>query len=95
MCRRRFEKAENLAFEFHVSEKTVRRDIEAISRSVPIYTKQGRNGGVYLLDGYAEGRAYMSDGEIALLESLSARCKTPDEKRGLAKIIGKYSRPAA
>ena len=37
-----------------VSEKTIRRDIEALSLSAPIYTQAGRyGGGVYMMDGYS------------------------------------------
>lgn len=54
LSRRRHEKIENLAFEFGVSEKTIRRDIEALSLSAPIYTQAGRyGGGVYMMDGYS------------------------------------------
>lgn len=88
---RRYDRTENLAFEFNVSEKTVRRDIDAISRVVPVYTKRGRHGGVYLL---GSRETYMSDSELGFLRSLADRCN-PTEKTALANIIGKYSRPAA
>ena len=35
----------NLAKEFNVSERTIRRDIEELSLYQPIYTKSGRHGG--------------------------------------------------
>ncbi len=48
--RRRYEKIENIAFEFGVSERTVRRDIEILSLNEPIYTQPGRyGGGVYIV----------------------------------------------
>ena len=34
LCRRRYERVENLAADFGVSERTIRRDIEALSRVV-------------------------------------------------------------
>ena len=45
LCRRGYETAGNLAFEFGVSERTVRRDIEVLSRNNPIYTKSGGHAG--------------------------------------------------
>ena len=39
---RRFDKVENLAAEFGVSERTIRTDIEALSCHYPIFTKKGR-----------------------------------------------------
>ena len=53
LCRRRYEKTKNLAYEFGVSERTVRRDIDVISLSAPIYTKSGRyGGGIYVTGNY-------------------------------------------
>ena len=45
ICRRRFETIANLAYEFDVSERTIRRDIEFLMRTEPIYTQPGRYGG--------------------------------------------------
>ena len=53
LCRRRSETIRNLAFEFEVSERTIRRDIEILSLNEPIYTQVGRyGGGVYVEEGY-------------------------------------------
>lgn len=52
LCRRRSETIRNLAFEFEVSERTIRRDIEILSLNEPIYTQVGRyGGGVYVEEG--------------------------------------------
>ncbi len=48
LCWRRHETIRNLVFEFGVSMRTIQRDIEALNRSEPIYTKPGRYGGVGL-----------------------------------------------
>ena len=45
LCRRRHETMRNLASEFGVSERTIRRDVEALSCTEPIYTQPGRYGG--------------------------------------------------
>ena len=73
LCRRRHETIRNLASEFGVSERTIRRDIEALSLSVPIYTKIGRySGGVYLVDKYSMDRIYMRESELAVLKKISS-----------------------
>ena len=45
LCRRRHETVKNLSFEFGVSERTILRDIEALSITEPIYTQCGRYDG--------------------------------------------------
>ena len=52
LSRRNYEKIANLAMEFGVSERTIRRDIVTLSLTEPIYTQSGRyGGGVYILNG--------------------------------------------
>ena len=76
LCRRRYERVENLAADFGVSERTIRRDIEALSRTVPIYTQSGRyGGGVYVAEGFTMDRMYMTDRELRVLCLLyTSRC---------------------
>ena len=57
-----------LAENFGVSERTVRRDIGLLSLSKPIYTKSGKNGGgIYIVEGYRIDRNYFSTEEENLL----------------------------
>lgn len=45
--------APELALRFEVSRRTINRDIEDICKAgIPIVTKQGSNGGIYIQDGY-------------------------------------------
>ena len=68
LCRRRHDTINNLAFEFGVSARTIRRDIEALSLKEPIYTRTGRyGGGIYVMDGYYIDRMYVSDEESEVL----------------------------
>ena len=46
LCRRRRDTRENLAFEFGVSVRTIEYDVQRLSQSYPIYTEQGRAGGI-------------------------------------------------
>lgn len=101
LCRRRYETVSNLAAEFEVSERTIRRDIEVLSYTEPIYTQTGRHaGGVYVVDGYHMDRMYMSDDEIAVLEKVKATANgneapflLPGEAKTLERIIHNYSKP--
>lgn len=45
--------ARDLALELEVSERTILRDVEVLSEAgVPVYTTQGKLGGIELLDGF-------------------------------------------
>lgn len=78
LCERRHESVENLAYEFGVHERTIRRDIENLSLSYPIYTTQGVGGGVYIMDGFKLGRKYLNNEETLLLEKLLTQLKGND-----------------
>lgn len=101
LCRRRYETIGNLATEFEVSERTIRRDIEVLSYTEPIYTQSGRHtGGVYVVDGYHMDRMYMSEDEIAVLQKLKAAATVrnpgfllPGEEKMLESIIRSYAKP--
>lgn len=69
--------APELAKRFEVSVRTIYRDMDALSEAgIPIYAEAGRNGGIYLLDGFVLEKAVLSDTEkqeiLASLQSLSA-----------------------
>lgn len=101
LCRRRYETIPNLANEFEVSERTIRRDIEVLSYTEPIYTQTGRHaGGVYVVEGYHMDRMYMSEEEMGVLckirdaeSSLSSSLLLPGEKVTLERIIQSYTKP--
>ncbi len=101
LCRRRYDTIANLASEFGVSERTIRRDIDVMSATEPIYTQTGRcGGGIYVIDGYSLNRMYMSEEEIAVLHKLQAiaerriRCVLSDcELEILKRIIIEYTKP--
>ena len=68
--------AHELAEKFEVSDRTIYRDIDALSAAgVPIYTETGRTGGVRLLGNFVLDRAVLSEAEkheiLAALQSIS------------------------
>lgn len=56
-----------LANELEVSERTIMRDIEAISFEKPIFTVMGKNGGVYIDNYYLLNQLHLKAHEIDLL----------------------------
>lgn len=78
LCRKRHETIVNLADEFGVSKRTIRRDIDALCTIMPIYIKSGRyDGGIYVVDNYTMDRIYMTNSEIELLKKIySVLCDT-------------------
>lgn len=101
ICRRGHETITNLAAEFGVSNRTIQRDIEAMSLYEPIYTKNGRyDGGVYLTDGYKPDQNYFDNQETELLQQIVSQtekngvCSLSKEQLAkLKKIILSYSKP--
>ena len=86
LFKRRHEKIENLAFEFDVNEKTIRRDILELSLSYPIYTSTGRyRSGVYIAEDYYFGKQYLSDVQLQTIISLLD--KVDDDRREVLESI--------
>lgn len=72
LCQRRQDTIENLAFEFGVSVRTIKYDIEELTLAHPIETVRGRyGGGVKVADGYYVGRNYLKPNQQELLKRLS------------------------
>lgn len=66
-AKRRLTAAE-LATKLEVSERTIYRDIDALSfAGIPIYTQSGPNGGVFLDEGYRTSLARLTHSEIQSL----------------------------
>lgn len=92
LIKRGSDKVANLAFEFDVSEKTIRNDIVELSFSYPIYTETGRySGGVYIDPEFRMRRKYLKPEEIELLQKLS-RTLSGHELETMQGIISHFSK---
>ena len=92
LYQRRRETMGNLAREFNVSVRTIRRDIQILSLSHPIATARGAQGGVIVAEGCYYDRSYLSESEQVTLESL---CLVLEGKRlaDLRSILRKFAKP--
>ena len=70
LSERRSDSIDNLAFEFGVSRRTMRNDIEILSLSFPLYTIPGSRGGVFVADGFSLGKRYLTNEQTDLLMRL-------------------------
>lgn len=92
LCERRQDKIENLAFEFDVTERTIRNDVLELSLTYPIYTVAGRyNSGVFIADDYYLGKQYLTPEQQELLEQLKSVCDVKEQKI-LQSIIKKFGK---
>lgn len=79
LCQRRKDTMQNLTAELGVSERTIRRDVEILTRSYPLETVCGRyGGGVRVADWYHLDRQRMSPKQTALLRRLAADLRGED-----------------
>ena len=69
----------NLAFEFGVSIRTIRNDIDILSLSYPLETIRGRyGGGIRVMDGFFMNCKYFNLEQKKLLERLCAQLSGND-----------------
>ena len=65
--------AGELAQRLSVSVRTIFRDIDALSTmGVPVYTEQGRGGGIRLVEGYTSDLTGLSSGEAEALALIAS-----------------------
>lgn len=89
---RRSETIENLMAEFGVSRSTIKRDIEVLSLSYPIYTVQGNGGGIRVADGFYVGRRYLTPSQEALLRNLMGGLQA-DQQATMQSILTAFGKP--
>ena len=73
------EKISNLAFELGVSERTIRRDIDNLSLTEPIYTQKGKYGGVFIMN--TKGKKVFTQDESQVINKICLAYKK--QKNGL------------
>lgn len=82
--------ASELAAELEISERTARRDLEALGMAgLPVYSRQGRNGGWQLLGGGRTDLSGLSATEARALFLVAgpASSVTPEVKAALRKLL--------
>lgn len=77
--------AKELAAHFEVSTRTILRDIETLSTAgIPVYTLQGRSGGISIMDNYVLNKAVISEDDqnqiLFALQGLAATQHIETEK---------------
>lgn len=88
---RRFDTAENLAIQFGVHKNTILNDLAVISCYAPIYTIQGKGGGIKLIDGYNFNNRYLSVcQEKALIDVING---SPPDETVLRSILTSFAFP--
>ena len=90
LLRERSTTAMRLAFMFDVSRQTIMNDIVFLSRRLPITTKAGGGGGIFLNVKFETPKEYLSFEEERLLLDLTKFVSGKD-KNILLNIINKFS----
>ncbi|MGZ6980054.1 MAG: helix-turn-helix transcriptional regulator, partial [Acidimicrobiia bacterium] len=87
--------AAEVAAELEVSERTARRDLEALSMAgVPVYSRQGRNGGWQLVGGAKTDLSGLNAAEArALFLVAGTASSTPEVKTALRKLVRALPEP--
>lgn len=84
--------AQMLAYLFDVDKQTIRRDIAFLSSRMPIVTKSGNGGGIFLEMNFETPKQYLSTEEENLLLKLSETLSQRD-KLIIHNIINKFTVP--
>ena len=88
---RRYERADNLAYELGVNVKTIRRDIDVLSCSYPLNTKQGNGGCIYVEEGFDMYDRYLTAKQFEVLKKLTETV-TSEDRAVLETIIKSFGR---
>lgn len=94
LARQRFTTSVRLAYLYEVDKQTIRRDIAFLSNRLPITTKPGNGGGIFLEMDFDKPKEYLSAEEENLLIVLSKNL-SKRENLMIHNIINKFSVPRA
>ena len=95
LLRKELVSAHDLAVTLEVTERTIYRDVEALSLAgLPIYTERGRNGGIGLLPNYKIAQNFLTASDVrnllTALASVQALIETPEIKATVQKLQSMY-----
>ena len=91
LLQRREDTIDNLASEFGVNERTIRRDIELLTSSYPLETVRGRyGGGVRVADWYRQGCRHLTSEQAALLDKLASTLQG-EERAVMDSILAQFA----
>ena len=82
--------AVRLAYLFGVDKQTIKRDITFLSSRLPIVTKSGKGGGIFLDMKFEQPKEYLTDSEEELLKSILKKLPS-SEKLVMENIINKFT----
>lgn len=80
-----------LASRFSVSTDTIERDVKYLSSIAPIYTVNGKGGGIYISSDYQCPKSYLTEAEEKFLYGLML-ILSDEDKRIIGGIIIKFTR---
>ena len=84
---------QELMNEFHISDRTARRDVELLACSYPITSTAGRYGaGIHAMDGWYISRRYFHDDQEALLRKLLPGLQ-PEDQKTMERILTAFAKP--
>lgn len=90
--------AKELAEHFEVSQRTIYRDVDALGEAgIPVYTNQGKGGGICLLDTFVLNKSILTENEqneiLSSLQGLDA-LNVPEAGTVLKKLSTLFGKPA-
>lgn len=95
LLRKELISARELATLLEVTERTIYRDVEALSMAgLPVYTTRGRNGGIGLLPNYKIAQNFLTASDVrnllTALSSVQTLIETPEIKATVQKLQAMY-----
>lgn len=74
---------------YGVGKNAIRKDFDIINEEIPLVTKQGYNGGYFLIDGVGKYQNSLSQEQLKCLEKVAMICGS-EEKEILQSIIHEF-----
>ena len=66
---------------YSVGRKSISRNFEVIGEELPVVSRQGYNGGYFLMDGVSKNQNLLSQEQLECLERTAGLCTEKDRKR--------------